>query len=76
MLPKGGRRISIRWFEVLAMICFLRYCGRHFAAGSLPKWCRRDYLLAQRLDGFAACAAGLQDADSGELSALFDPFQP
>lgn len=76
MLPRGGRRISPQWFEVLSMLAFFRYNGRHFAAGSLPKWCERDYLLAQRIDGFVACAAAVQETGTDNLSALFDPFQP
>ena len=75
VLPAAGRRFTEDWFEILAMIFFLRYNYRHFSVGSLPKWCQRDYLLAQRLDGFAACVAALHDAESTHVSALFEAFK-
>ena len=74
MLPQGAQRISPEWFEIVSMIAFLRHNYKHFSADSLPSWCRRDSLLAQRIESFGACAQASQETDSVHLAEIFKPF--
>ena len=75
MLPDQARHMSELWFHILSMVSFLRFNIRHFRAGSLPTWCRGDSLLAQRLDGLAACLRVEEGDDTSHLDSLFEPFQ-
>jgi hypothetical protein len=64
MLPGAVRTVSVRWFNVLASLMFLRYNFRHFSGDRMPGIAERDSLLAQRLDVLqmlseaAACPEG------------------
>jgi hypothetical protein len=75
MLPTAAKDISPAWFRVLSMLVFLRHNFRHFNAGQMPTWCHKDSMLAQRIDGFIACARLWQEGEGHHLDALFDPFK-
>ena len=74
MLPDGARSMAEAWFHMLSMVAFLRHNIRHFRCGSLPSWCGGDSLLAQRLDGLAACLTALEEGGGDHLQPLFEPF--
>ena len=74
VLPAGARCVSEEWLELLTNLCFLRFNYTHFNKGWLPKWCNRDSLLAQRIDGLASCLRALQDEDPGLFDHLFKSF--
>ena len=79
MLPPGARNVSRQWFEILLLVCFLRYTYRHFGAGRLPTWCERDSLLAGRLDELASMLRAVADLADDSVSdvarLIFDAFR-
>ena len=79
MLPPQGRRISLRWYRVLGMICFLRYNYSLVNQRAHLPWAECDPLLAQRIasmEGVARALHGMDvDGDAGHLQPIFDPFR-
>lgn len=49
MLPREGRKVSLRWFNVISQLMFLRVNLRHYASRNLPGVTEQDPLLAQLL---------------------------
>jgi hypothetical protein len=77
MLPGGSRKVSLRWFRVLAQISFLRYNYSVFNdKHSLPTWAERDPLLTQEMDAFVALLNVSSVTNADHLQPLFDPFLP
>ena len=79
MLPPAARHISLRWFNVLASLCFLRYNYQHYTTGALPVWMRKDSLLATRIESFTLLSRALHADTAGSagdhLRPLFAAFQ-
>ncbi|CAK0816375.1 unnamed protein product [Prorocentrum cordatum] len=75
MPPRGARTVSLRWFNVLSQLAFLRFNYRHYGTGCLPPWAVRDALLAQRLEAVVMLGVELEDDDGlDHLKHLFAPF--
>jgi len=72
MMPTAARHVSPRWFRVMSLITFLRYNYRHYNGRSLPTWCQRDSLLAQKIQNFTMLAQALEDQT--HLKQLFEAF--
>ena len=68
MLPAQDRKISPRWFRVLAMLMFVRYNFDHYRAYWYP-------LMAQRLEAMELllqATKGESDGCLNHLSPLFE----
>ena len=74
MLPNEARCVSLRWFQVLARLAFLRHNIRHFQAGSTVPWADGDPLLSQRIQFFEDCARMLQHSDDKHCHPIFEKF--
>ena len=74
--PSSAKTVSLSTYMVMARICFLRYNYQLYSTGHLPPWCRRDPLLAQRLDAMASCVQAVLDQSNGAVDLLFHAFQP
>ena len=76
MLPAAGKRISKRWYDIVAQLAFLRYNYWHYAAKHFPGWTDRDSLLSQRIEALATYAVAMQDelGQPEHLQSFFDPF--
>ena len=77
LLPSSARSISYETFMLMSQIAFLQYNYHLYNTGCLPKWCRKDSFLAQRLDGLATCARLLDNnpgTSHGVLELLYAPF--
>lgn len=77
MLPAGSRCMSLRWFNILSSLCFLRYNYMLYNKMSLPTWCDKDNVLAQRLETVIMLTQAIQDADDeaiAHLQPIFDAF--
>ena len=78
MFPAAGKRITPRWYRLLAQLAFLRFNYRHYAARHFPGWTEGDSLLSQRIDTLVMYSATMQNEQGGEpehLQSLFDPFR-
>jgi len=78
MFPAAGKRITPRWYRILAQLAFLRFNYRHYAARHFPGWTEGDSLLSQRIDTLVMYSVGMQNEQGGEpehLQSLFDPFR-
>ena len=76
MFPAVGKRITKRWYDIVAQLAFLRYNYRHYATKHFPGWTDRDSLLSQRIEALAMYAVAMQDelGQPEHLQSLFDPF--
>ena len=69
--------MSLRWFNILSSLCFLRYNYMLYNKMSLPTWCDKDNVLAQRLETVIMLTQAIQDADDeaiAHLQPIFDAF--
>ena len=77
MLPPAARRVSLRWFQVLALVMLLRHNFGHFR-NKCPGSTDGDPLLAQQLETFEMLIAAMSDGNGlgglDHLSPLFDPL--
>ena len=76
MLPRSARTLSLRWFNMLSQLAFLRFNYRHYSSCGLPPWAEQDSLLAQRLESAAMFAAALDDTSGTSLDHLKPLFAP
>ena len=75
MLPAASRKISLRWYNILSMLCMLRFNYTLFNRGALPAWAQRDSLLAQRIETLAMLTTSLDGVDGmAHLQPIFCPF--
>ena len=75
MLPVASRKISLRWYNILSMLCMLRSNYTLFNRGALPAWAERDGLLAQRIEILAMLTTSLDGVDGmAHLQPIFCPF--
>ena len=78
MLPRGARRVSLRWFRVLSKICFLRYNYRLFNdRRSAPPWTEGGALVAEEVGHLALlvqAASERNTAQTTHLEPLFHAF--
>ena len=78
MLPPAARRVSLRWFTVLAQLMHLRYNCKHVHP-ELPGVTDGDPLMAQRMNTLGLLVSELARSDGpgslDHLSPLFDPFE-
>ena len=77
MMPPAGRTVSPRWFNVLAMLMYVRFNFGHFKDRSTAgKFARGDPLLQQRLETFLSLVHTVtEDASTDHLQPLFEPFE-
>ena len=76
MLPPQGRKLSLRWFRVLAQIAYFRHNFGIFSKRSLPRWADGDSILGQRLEGITAlCEALRGDAEFNHFQDLWEQFE-
>ena len=76
MLPPQAKKISPRWFRILAMLLFVRYNFGHYRA-SCPGLLDNDPLMAQRIETMellVQAAKGDNEDCLNHLSPLFDNF--
>ena len=66
MLPSGAQCISIRWFNVLSNLMFLRYTMRHVAARSMLGVAEGDALVPQRLQVHTLLAQAASEPEGGD----------
>ena len=62
--------MSLRWFNVLSQLAFLRFNYRHYGTGCLPAWAERDSLLAQRLETVVMLGVELDETEGASLDHL------
>ena len=76
MLPPQAKKISPRWFRVLAMLMFVRYNFGHYRT-SCPGIVENDPLMAQRIETMELLIKATNGEDEeclNHLSPLFDNF--
>ena len=76
MLPAETKKISPRWFRVLAMLMFVRYNFGHYRT-SCPGMLENDPLMAQRLETMELLVQATKEENEeclNHLSPLFDNF--
>ena len=73
MMPPQSRNISLRWFRVLASLAFLKHNYTHYNSSFLPSWCRRDSMLAERIDSIVVLVRELEGQETA-ARLLYEPF--
>ena len=78
MLPPQAKKVTLRWFRILADLALLRHNSRLFACGAWPQWTEQDSLLSHQLALFTSICQMLHDdhQQPNHLQNLFDPFDP
>ena len=76
MLPSQARKLSLRWFRVLAQIAYLRHNFCLFSKGSTPRWADGDSILGQRLENLATlCEVLREDTELNHFQDLRGQFE-
>ena len=75
MIPPASKLVSPRWFNVLAMLMYVRVNFRHFNSRGSAGFAERDSLLHQRLETLLTLTQAVsQEGGADHLYPLFDPF--
>lgn len=75
MMPPASKCVSPRWFNVLAMLMYVRTNFRHFNSRGSAGLAERDSILHQRLETLFTLSQTLsQEGGADHLQPLFDPF--
>ena len=75
MLPREARCMSLRWFNIMSRLMYVRVNIRHFAARCHPAFAEKDPLIAQRLQTMSMLVAAVAEIDgASHLQPLFEPF--
>ncbi len=78
-LPTSSQFISLKWYEVLAGLAFVKYNFQHFAGGSLLGSVERDSEMEAKISTATMLARALHESEehlrAKHLDALFDPFR-
>ena len=64
--PQAGRRMSRPWWDLLAMLSYMRFNYRHFNHSTLPTFVEGDALLCERMDTLVALTRELQKCSEGD----------
>ena len=75
--PVAARRMTRPWFELLAMICYMRFNYLHFNHGSMPAFAEGDSLLVERIDSLVSLTRAYHselDGDDDAARALQEAF--
>ena len=79
MLPREGRKVSLRCFNAISQLMFLRVNLRHYASRNLLGVMEQDPLLAQRLKTMSMLVRSISDGSlndgTAHLQSSFDPFE-
>jgi hypothetical protein len=75
MLPRAARRVSLRWFNLLCKVAFLRHNYTLYSQGSMPTWADKDPLLAQRIDALPLLLRVLADEQAPDVAHLLPIFE-
>lgn len=64
--PEAGRRMSRPWWDLLAMLSYMRFNYRHFNHSTLPTFVEGDALLGERIDMLVSLTRELQKCSEGD----------
>ena len=68
--PAASRRMSRPWWDLLAMLSYMRFNYRHFNHATLPTFVEGDALLGERIDTLVSLTRELQASAVGDDDVL------
>ena len=68
--PAASRRMSRPWWDLLAMLSYMRFNYRHFNHAVLPSFTDGEALLAERIESLVSLTRELQVEAEGDGSVL------
>ena len=69
-IPDESRQMERAWWDLLAMVSYMRYNYRHFNHACLPTFTEGDALLAERIENLSTLTRELISCTEGDSEAL------
>ena len=74
--PAAARNMKRPWWDLLAMLSFMRVNYRHFNHRTMPKFTEGDALLSERIDALVSLTRAFHASAEGDVASLTALEQP